>query len=191
MALADVADQAALEQSRLSFSSLTVLCRAQVEGQTPKVWPTRWWRKSGKKTKAKAKTALSKATPRQHKTAIDMLMILIRVVHRWWPKRLIVLVADGGYAAVKLAPTPCLLGLFSLVVLLTHKLHPDGKVPTLKAAWYANPEPTFSDCLIFIRKALMALTQLCRLCSTGRVGWFSRTCLGKLVFLFNWCGLNG
>lgn len=50
--------------------------------------------------------------------------------------------------------TPCLLGLFSLVVLLTHKLQPDGKVPTLTAAWYAKPEATFSDCLILIRKHL-------------------------------------
>lgn len=289
---------------------LTVLCRAQVEGQTPKVWPTRRRRKSRKTQKTKAKTALPIATPRQHKTAIDRLMILLRVVHRWLPERLVVLVVDGGYAAVKLAlvcaatpnlalvtrlrwdaslyhdappraagqrgptpdkgkrqrspqqvvkrkdtswaehevdwyggarkklwlhertalwhtpgeapvkiryvitrdpagklrdevfattkldatpaqilawvvmrwsvettfeesrehlgletgrqwsdlaierTTPCLLGLFSLVVLLTHQLHPDGQVPTLTAAWYAKPEATFSDCLILVRKHL-------------------------------------
>ena len=50
--------------------------------------------------------------------------------------------------------TPCLLSLFSLVVLLTHRLQPDGKVPTLTAAWYAKPEATFSDCLILVRKHL-------------------------------------
>ena len=50
--------------------------------------------------------------------------------------------------------TPCLLGLFSLVVLLTHRLQPDGKVPVLKAAWYEKPEATFSDCLILVRKHL-------------------------------------
>ena len=50
--------------------------------------------------------------------------------------------------------TPCLLSLFSLVVLLTHRLQPDGKVPTLTAAWYATPEATFSDCLILVRKHL-------------------------------------
>lgn len=291
---------------------LTVLCRAQVEGQTSKVWHTRRRRKSRKKTKAKTetKTALPKHTPRQHKTAIDRLMILIRMVHRWLPQRLIVLVVDGGYSAVKLAlvcantpnlalvtrlrwdanlyhapapraagqrgptpekgarqrspeqvvnradtaweetevswyggqkkklllfsrtalwhtageapvkiryvltrdpegklrdevfattkldatpaqiiewvvrrwsvettfeegrehlgletqrqwsdlaierTTPCLLGLFSLVVLLTDKLQPDGKVPTQTAAWYAKPEATFSDCLILVRKHL-------------------------------------
>ena len=289
---------------------LTVLCRAQQEGQTAKVWHTRRRRKSQKKRKATAKVVPVKATPRQHKTAIDLLMILIRQVHRWLPERLVVLVVDGGYAAVKLAlvcsdtpnlalvtrlrwdaslyhvptprcvgqrgptpgkgarqrslkewaarrdtpweesevswyggqmkplqlfsrtalwytpgqapvairyvitrdpdgklrdevfattkldatpaqiiewvvmrwsvettfeesrehlgletqrqwsdlaiarTTPCLLGLFSLIVLLTHRLQPDGKVPVLTAAWYAKPEATFSDCLILVRKHL-------------------------------------
>ena len=289
---------------------LTALCRAQIEGQTPKVWHTRRRRKSSKKTKAKTQPALPKKTPRQHKTAIDRLMILIRMVHRRLPERLVVLVVDGGYSAVKLAlvcantpnlalvtrlrwdaslyhdapkrtegqrgptpekgarqrspkeivnrqdtvweesevswyggtkkklllfsrtalwytpgeapvkiryvmtrdpegklrdevfattkldatpaqiiewvvmrwsvettfeegrehlgletqrqwsdlaierTTPCLLGLFSLVVLLAQKLQPDGKVPPLTAAWYAKPEATFSDCLILIRKHL-------------------------------------
>lgn len=289
---------------------LTVLCRAQVEGQTPKVWWTRRRRKGKKETQAKTNSELPKSTPRQHKTAIDRLMILIRMVHRWMPQRLVVLVVDGGYSAVKLAlvcagtpnlalvtrlrwdatlyhdapkrvpgqrgktpekgarqrspkqvvnrqdtvwedceviwyggqkkklkvysrtalwhtageapvkiryvitrdpegklrdevfattkldaspaqiiewvvmrwsvettfeesrehlgvetgrqwndlaigrTTPCLLGLFSLVVLLTDKLQPNGEVPTLTAAWYTKPEATFSDCLILIRKHL-------------------------------------
>ena len=288
---------------------LTVLCRAQQEGQTAKVWHTRR-RRSDQKCKAKVKAAPVKATPRQHKTAIDLLMILIRQVHRWLAQRLVVLVVDGGYAAVKLAlvcagtpnlalvtrlrwdaslyhapaprrigqrgptpekgarqrslkqwaarsdtsweesevtwyggqkkklllfsrialwytpgeapveiryvmtrdpegklrdevfastkleatpaqiiewvvmrwsvettfeearehlgletqrqwsdlaisrTTPCLLGLFSLVVLLSHCLQPDGKVPVLTAAWYKKPEATFSDCLILVRKHL-------------------------------------
>ncbi len=50
--------------------------------------------------------------------------------------------------------TPCLLGLFSLVVLLTQRLQPDGQVPVLTAAWYEKPEATFSDCLILVRKHL-------------------------------------
>ena len=291
---------------------LTVLCRAQVEGQRPKVWHTRRRRKSKKKSKAQVKTkaGLPNSMPRQHKTAIDILMILIRQVKRWLPRRLVVLVVDGGYAAVKLAlccagtpnlalvtrlrwdaslyheapkraegqrgptpdkgarqrrpqqwanrsdttweetevswyggqkkklllfsrtalwytpgeapvkiryvitrdpggklrdevfastkldatpaqiiewvvmrwsvettfeearehlgmetqrqwsalaigrTTPCLLGLFSLVVLLTQRLQPDGQVPTLTAAWYAKPEATFSDCLVLVRKHL-------------------------------------
>ena len=288
---------------------LTVLCRAQQDGQTAKVWHTRRRRKK-KKRPTKAPVVLDKATPRQHKTAIDLLIILVRQVHRWLPERLVVLVVDGGYAAVKLAlvcaqtpnlalvtrlrwdaslyhlpapraagqrgptpgkgarqrslkqwaarrdtpweettvawyggqkkklllfsrtalwytpgeapvairyvmtrdpegklraevfactkldatpaqiiewvvmrwsvettfeearehlgletqrqwrdlaiarTTPCLLGLFSLVVLLTRCLQPDGKVPVLTAAWYEKPEATFSDCLILVRKHL-------------------------------------
>ncbi len=50
--------------------------------------------------------------------------------------------------------TPCLLGLFSLVVLLTQRLQPDGQVPVLTAAWYEKPEATFSDCLVLVRKHL-------------------------------------
>ena len=289
---------------------LTVLCRAKQAGQTAKVWHTRRRRQTRAHKKRKAKVAPVQATPRQHKTAIDRLMILIRQVHRWLPERLVVLVVDGGYAAVKLAlvcaatpnlalvtrlrwdaslfhaaaprapgqrgptaskgarqrslkqwaarrdtpweerevtwyggqkkqlllfsrtalwytpgaapvairyvitrdpdgklrdevfacthlaatpariiewvvmrwsvettfeearehlgletqrqwsdlaiarTTPCLLGLFSLVVLLTQRLQPDGQVPVLTAAWYEKPEATFSDCLILVRKHL-------------------------------------
>ena len=50
--------------------------------------------------------------------------------------------------------TPCLLGLFSRVVLLTQRLQPDGQVPVLTAAWYQKPEATFSDCLVLVRKHL-------------------------------------
>ena len=83
---------------------LTVLCRAQQEGQAPKVWRTaRRRRGNKKKTQAQTKKKLPAATPRQHKSAIDILMILIRQVHRWVPQRLVVLVVDGGFAAVKLA----------------------------------------------------------------------------------------
>ena len=50
--------------------------------------------------------------------------------------------------------TPCLLGLFSLVVLLTQHLQPDGQVPVLTAAWYQKPEATFFDWLVLVRKHL-------------------------------------
>ena len=289
---------------------LTVLCRAQQAGQTAKVWHTRRRRKRQQQPPAKAQAVRAPATPRQHKTAIERLMILIRQVHRWLPERLVVLVVDGGFAAVKLAlvcaatpnlalvtrlrwdaslyhpppasaagqrgpmpskgarqrslkqwaqrrdtpweevevawyggqkkrlqlfartalwytpgevpvpirdvitrdpeghlreevfagtkldatpaqiiawvvlrwsvettfeeareqlgletqrqwsdlaiarTTPCLLGLFSLVVLLMQRLQPDGQVPVLTAAWYAKPEATFSDCLVLVRKHL-------------------------------------
>ena len=47
--------------------------------------------------------------------------------------------------------TPCLLGLFSVVVLLAHATHPD-QLPTRHAAWYAKTEPTFSDALAAVRR---------------------------------------
>ena len=295
---------------------LTVLCRARQEGQTAKVWRTKRCRQTKKKPggKASARPPVQKsptgATPRQHKSALDILLMLMRQVRRWVPQRLVVLVVDGGYCAVKLAlvcaqlpqvalvtrlrwdaslyhspgprragqrgptatkgarqrtlkewakrtdtpweevevawyggqkktmklfsrtalwytpgeapvairyvitrdpegklrdevfactkldatpaqiiawvvmrwsvevtfeearahlgvetqrqwndlaivrTTPCLLGLFSLVVLLTQRLQPDGQVPLQTAAWYAKPEATFADCLVLVRKHL-------------------------------------
>ena len=43
---------------------------------------------------AKVKAATVRAMPHQHKTAVDLLMILIRQVHRWLPDHLVVLVVD-------------------------------------------------------------------------------------------------
>jgi hypothetical protein len=51
--------------------------------------------------------------------------------------------------------TPCLLGLFSVVVLLAHAAHPDH-LPTRHAAWYPKPEATFSDALAAARRQLWA-----------------------------------
>lgn len=88
---------------------LTVLCRARQEGQTAKVWRTKRRRHTKKKPggKIKARPPVPKsptgARPRQHKSALDTLMMLMRQVRRWVPQRLIVLVVDGGYCAVKLA----------------------------------------------------------------------------------------
>jgi len=291
---------------------LTALCRDQAAGEPQKVWRTQRRRKSRarKRRKAQVTAGAPQSAPHQHKTAIDILMILIRLVHRWMPERLVVLAVDGGYAAVKLAlvcagtpnlalvtrlrwdaalyhppaprpagqrgpaplkgarqrslkewaarrdtpweevevawyggrqkklqvfsrtalwyrpgevpvemrfvitrdpegklrdevlastkldaspaqiiewcvmrwsveatfeearahlgvetqrqwndlaiarTTPCLLGLFSLVVLLTERLQPDGQVPVLTSAWYQKAEATFSDCLALVRKHL-------------------------------------
>jgi hypothetical protein len=49
--------------------------------------------------------------------------------------------------------TPCLLGLFSLVVLLAHTLPPAALAPR-QAAWYAKDEATFSDVLAAVRRHL-------------------------------------
>ena len=50
--------------------------------------------------------------------------------------------------------TPCLLGMFSLVVLFGKALHPDGKVPVQRTAWYHKSEATFSDVLAQVRRHL-------------------------------------
>jgi DDE superfamily endonuclease len=51
--------------------------------------------------------------------------------------------------------TPCLLGMFSLVVLMAHALHPDH-LPTRQTAWYCKAEPTFVDALAAVRRHLWA-----------------------------------
>ena len=50
--------------------------------------------------------------------------------------------------------TPVLLGLFSLVTLLAHKLTKRGKLPVRQDAWYTKPLPTFSDALAIVRHQL-------------------------------------
>ncbi len=50
--------------------------------------------------------------------------------------------------------TPCLLGMFSLVALFGKALHPDGKVPVQRTAWYQKREATFSDVLAQVRRHL-------------------------------------
>ncbi len=49
--------------------------------------------------------------------------------------------------------TSCLLGRFSLVVVLAHRLHAQA-LPTRQAAWYPQPEATCSDVLAAIRRHL-------------------------------------
>jgi hypothetical protein len=52
--------------------------------------------------------------------------------------------------------TPCLLGLFSLVVLIAQALHPHH-LPTRQAAGYPKAEPSFADALAAVRRHLWAL----------------------------------
>jgi hypothetical protein len=53
-----------------------------------------------------------------------------------------------------LRTTPALLGLFSLVTLLAHRLTQRGRLPVRQAAWYAKRWPTFSDALAVVRQHL-------------------------------------
>lgn len=50
--------------------------------------------------------------------------------------------------------TPALLGLYSLITVLAHRLAQRGKVLTRRTAWYAKPRPTFSDALAAVRYEL-------------------------------------
>jgi len=54
--------------------------------------------------------------------------------------------------------TPCLLGVFSLVVLMAMKLHPK-QLPVQTASWYAKEDATFSDALAAVRSHLWRLDQ--------------------------------
>ena len=50
--------------------------------------------------------------------------------------------------------TPALLGLYSLVTVLAHRLAQRAKILTRQTAWYAKPRPTFSDALAAVRSEL-------------------------------------
>jgi hypothetical protein len=64
--------------------------------------------------------------------------------------------------------TPCLLGLFSLITLLAHRLVEPTKeqMPTIAAlkvrqsAWYVKKQATFSDALAWVRRYLWSQAQL-------------------------------
>jgi hypothetical protein len=53
-----------------------------------------------------------------------------------------------------LRTTPALLGLFSLVTLLVHRLLDGKDLPTREAAWYRKVQPSFSDTLAYLRLQL-------------------------------------
>jgi DDE superfamily endonuclease len=50
--------------------------------------------------------------------------------------------------------TPCVFGLYSVVTLLAQALHPDGKVPVRRTAWYDKSQATFADVLAAVRRHL-------------------------------------
>lgn len=57
--------------------------------------------------------------------------------------------------------TPALLGLFSLVTLLAHRLLQGNDLPARQAAWYRNEQPTFADTLALVRRQLWPITLSC------------------------------
>jgi hypothetical protein len=50
--------------------------------------------------------------------------------------------------------TPLLFGLYSLVTLFGHALHPEGQIPVAQAAWYRKQTATFCDVLALVRRHL-------------------------------------
>ena len=116
---------------------LTALCAPQLEGQPPKVFRHHIRRKA---RKSKKKFVASGNTPRQYKTAVDILMTLTRLLDRWLPDRAKVLVVDGGYAAIKLALVCASLKNTTLVMRFYWNAalyHPPGKM----APTYRGPAP--------------------------------------------------
>ena len=47
--------------------------------------------------------------------------------------------------------TPCLFGLYGVVVILGYALHPDGTISVQQTAWNAKIQATFSDVLATVR----------------------------------------
>jgi DDE superfamily endonuclease len=50
--------------------------------------------------------------------------------------------------------TPVLLGLFSIVTLLAHRLARRGTLPIRRSAWYVKSHPTFSDAIALVRQRI-------------------------------------
>jgi len=50
--------------------------------------------------------------------------------------------------------TPVLMGLFSIVTLVAHRLRTSQGVPIRTGAWYVKHRPTFSDALALVRSRL-------------------------------------
>ena len=77
--------------------------------------------------------------------------------------------------------TPCLFGLYSLVVLWGHALHLDGKIPIQQAAWYPKTQATFSDVLATVRRQLWGGLTFQTLASHPDVCLVPRRDLARLV----------
>ncbi len=65
-------------------------------------WSRRKWALPAMTALASSKK-YDQAHKQRHKTSVDWAMQMITLLRRWIPSRMIVVVADGGYAAVKLA----------------------------------------------------------------------------------------
>lgn len=64
--------------------------------------------------------------------------------------------------------TPALLGLFSFITLLAHRLTANRPLPIRTAAWYTKSEATFSDVIALVRRYLWTQTDFVQ--SQGQTG---------------------
>jgi hypothetical protein len=85
--------------------------------------------RSRKKPQCRSGKTQKKEPAPRHKTSIDLVGQMIRLVRRWLPERVIVLVVDGAFAAVKLAHICA-----GEEVVLVSRMR-------LDAALYHSPEP--------------------------------------------------
>ena len=56
--------------------------------------------------------------------------------------------------------TPVLLGLFSVVTLMSKAIVGQGQMPVQSSAWYEKPAATFSDCIALVRRQLWSARYL-------------------------------
>jgi len=77
--------------------------------------------------------------------------------------------------------TPALLGLFSLITLFVFHLLGDRPLPARTSAWYAKPEPTFSDAIAFVRFYLWTNMESTNSPAKTTFGLFPNSVLAGLV----------
>ena len=77
--------------------------------------------------------------------------------------------------------TPVLLGLFSLVTLLALRLSQSDPIPVPTTAWYRKVEPTFADCLAFVRQHLWRARYLVNSTPEAECMQFPREVLDLLI----------
>ena len=85
--------------------------------------------------------------------------------------------------------SPALLALFSFVTLLTHQrltLAPHSTLPIRRTAWYAKPEPTFSDALAFVRLHLWHHLAASQAPSPSLLSTSPSQFLSHLFFMLSW-----
>lgn len=77
--------------------------------------------------------------------------------------------------------TPALLGLFSLITLLAHRLTQDQPLPVRTAAWYQKQKATFSDTIALVRRYLWMETEFANSPATQGLVQFPAAVLTGLV----------